>query len=405
MIVVGNGMAATRFLEEWLACRCDSLSVTVFGAEALPGYNRVMLSPLLAGEKTFTDIVTHPYSWYQARGVSLNAGSRIIRIDRDRRLVVSEEGEHYHYDHLVLATGSRPRRPDIPGVQYARVFCFRDLEDTNRLAALAGQDVVVVGGGLLGLEAAAGLLQRGVRVTLLHEADWLLNRQLDCDAGELLQSVLERRGLRIVTGAKTVEVLGDETVPTEGEDPAMIPTVRGIRLADGRTVACHAVVFATGVIPDVELARSAGLNVDKGILVDDFMRTSDPRVSAVGECTQWRGRTFGMVAPLYDQARVCALRLAGVDAPAFTEKPLAATLKVSGVQLYSCGEVGQAGCDVVRYSDPASDVINTVWIRDDRIVGAVMLGDVSRGPACFSRVQSGVPLGDKRDGWLLSQHA
>jgi nitrite reductase (NADH) large subunit len=393
-------MAAVRFLEERLSLSPAPASMTVFGAEALPGYNRVMLSPVLAGEKAFEDIVTHHLSWYAERAVTFHAGVRIASVDRCNKTVMTDAGICHAYDRLVLATGSRPIRPDIPGAWLPGVYCFRDFSDTARLLSLSGQRVVVVGGGLLGLEAAAGLLMRGAVVTLLHEAPWVLNRQLDSDAGAMLGSLLAQRGMVIMTGVRTAEILAKDPLTTHGTNHGD-SAVRGVRLAGGDIVDCDAVVFATGVRPDVSLAREAGLSVERGVQVDDYMQTSDPAVFAIGECVQWQGKTFGTVAPLYDQARVCASRLAGADSAPFTDRPLAATLKVSGIHVYSCGELGGADCEVLSYRDEAAGICNTLWLREDRIVGAVLFGDTGRGPACFERVLSGEPLGAHRDDWLF----
>ena len=301
LVVVGNGMAATRLLEELLALAPQRYQITVFSAEQAPGYNRVLLSPVLGGEQDETSIVTHDRDWYRERGIQLITGDPVCTIDRRQRRVTSRSGLCVPYHRLLLATGSVPRRLSCAGAEAQGITTFRDLRDTRALiqASARSRAAVVIGGGFLGIEAAEALLRRGVAVTLLHSGEWLLNRQLDRDAGALLRDTLQRRGLQVCLSARTAAFEQDR----RGQ-------VRAVRLEDGRRLPADLVVQAIGITPDVRLALAAGLRCEQGVLTDDTLQTYDPAIYAIGECVQHRHRTFGLVAPLYEQARVCAAHLA-----------------------------------------------------------------------------------------------
>ena len=393
LVVVGNGMAGMRTVEELLALAPDLYDITVFGAEPHGNYNRILLSPVLAGEKTVDEIMLHPREWYARHGITLLAGDPVVAIDRARRLVRSQSGKEVRYDRLLLATGSRPFVVPVPGHQLDGVIAFRDIQDVETMlaAARAHRHAVVIGGGLLGLEAANGLLRQGMDVTVLHLGDALMDRQLDANAAALLKRTLERRGLRILLGANTSEILGDERVT-------------GVRLADGARIPADLVVMAAGVRPNAELARAAGLHCERAIVVDDTLQTYDPRIYAVGECVQHRQATFGLVAPIWDQARVCAAHLAGAGHRRYVQQATATRLKVSGVELYSAGDIvgGEDSEDLVL-RDPRRGVYKRLVLQQGRLAGAVLYGDVQDGPWYFELIQNGTPIGAMRNRLLFGK--
>jgi nitrite reductase (NADH) large subunit len=371
LVVVGNGMVGLRTVEELLARPPQLYDITVFGAEQQPGYNRILLSSILAAERPVADIVTHPRPWYDARGIALHAGDPVIAIDRAARTVRSASGVSLGYDRLLLATGSRPIALPVPGLDLPGVSAFRDIADVERMiaAAGAGRRAVVIGGGLLGLEAAWGLRRRGMAVTVVHLMPSLMERQLDATAAGLLQRALEARGIAFLLNAQTEEILG--------RDRAL-----GVRLGDGRELAGDLVVMAIGTQPNIDLARPAGLDINRGIMVGDDLRTSDPAIHAVGECVEHNGQTFGLVAPLWEQARVCAARLAGDDSASYLPQPVYASLKITGIDVFSAGVLAAAeeDDDLVTLADPAAGVYKKLILRGDRLVGCVLYGDVADGP-------------------------
>lgn len=393
LVVVGNGMAGMRTVEELLALAPDLYDITVFGAEPHGNYNRILLSPVLAGEKTVDDIMLHPREWYARHGITLLAGDPVVAIDRARRLVRSQSGREVRYDRLLLATGSRPFIVPVPGHQLDGVIAFRDIQDVETMlaAARAHRHAVVIGGGLLGLEAANGLLRQGMDVTVLHLGDALMDRQLDANAAALLKRTLERRGLRILLGANTSEILGESRVT-------------GVRLADGSQIPADLVVMAAGVRPNAELARAAGLHCERAIVVDDTLQTYDPRIYAVGECVQHRQATFGLVAPIWDQARVCAAHLAGAGHRRYVQQATATRLKVSGVELYSAGDIvgGEDSEDLVL-RDPRRGIYKRLVLQGGRLAGAVLYGDVQDGPWYFELIQNGTPIGAMRNRLLFGK--
>ncbi|MCT9124255.1 NAD(P)/FAD-dependent oxidoreductase [Cupriavidus gilardii] len=393
LVVVGNGMAGMRTVEELLALAPDLYDITVFGAEPHGNYNRILLSPVLAGEKTVDDIMLHPREWYARHGITLLAGDPVVAIDRARRLVRSQSGKEVRYDRLLLATGSRPFIVPVPGHALDGVIAFRDIQDVETMlaAARAHRHAVVIGGGLLGLEAANGLLRQGMDVTVLHLGDALMDRQLDANAAALLKRTLERRGLRILLGANTSEILGETRVT-------------GVRLADGTQIPADLVVMAAGVRPNAELARAAGLHCERAIVVDDTLQTYDPRIYAVGECVQHRQATFGLVAPIWDQARVCAAHLAGAGHRRYVQQATATRLKVSGVELYSAGDIvgGEDSEDLVL-RDPRRGVYKRLVLQQGRLAGAVLYGDVQDGPWYFELIQNGTPIGAMRNRLLFGK--
>jgi nitrite reductase (NADH) large subunit len=391
LVVVGNGMAGMRTVEELLKLDPAMYDITVFGAEPRVNYNRIMLSPVLAGEKQAEDIVLHSREWYAENGIVLHAGDPVVAIDRSRRIVRARSGLEVAYDRLLLATGSSPFIVPVPGAQLAGVVGFRDLDDVGVMLAAArrGGNAVVIGGGLLGLEAANGLLRQGMTVTVVHLTSSLMNQQLDPAAALLLKGALERRGLRILLGAQTQAILGEEKV-------------EAVRFADGLEVPADLVVMAAGVRPNVALARETGLHVERAIVVDDTLQTYDPRVYAVGECVQHRKATFGLVAPIWDQARVCAAHLAGLGHRRYVQQATATKLKVTGIDLYSAGDiVGLEGSEDLVLRDRHAGVYKRLVLAGSRVTGAVLYGDVADGPWYFDLIQRGTDVSAIRDRLLF----
>ena len=391
LVVVGNGMAGMRTVEELLKLDAQLYDITVFGAEPRVNYNRIMLSPVLAGEKQAEEIVLHTHEWYAEHGITLHAGDPVVAIDRSRRVVRARSGREVAYDRLLMATGSSPFIVPVPGSTLEGVVGFRDLDDVGVMLAAArrGGSAVVIGGGLLGLEAANGLLRQGMAVTVVHLTQSLMNQQLDKQAALLLKTALERRGLRILLGAQTEAILG------EGR-------VEAVRFADGLEVPADLVVMAAGVRPNVALAVDAGLHVERAIVVDDTLQTYDPRVYAVGECVQHRKATFGLVAPIWDQARVCAAHLAGLGHRRYVQQATATKLKVTGIDLYSAGDiVGLEGSEDLVLRDRHAGVYKRLVLSRGRVTGAVLYGDVADGPWYFDLIQRGTDVSSIRDRLLF----
>lgn len=378
LIVVGNGMAGMRTVEELLKLAPDLYDITVFGSEPHGNYNRILLSPVLAGEKTVDDIMLNPREWYAQNGITLHAGDPVVKIDRPRRMLYSKSGIAMEYDRLLLATGSKPFIIPVPGHQLPGVIAFRDIHDVETMleSARNHRHAVVIGGGLLGLEAANGLLRQGMEVTVVHVMDSLMERQLDKPAAALLKASLERKGLRILLNAHTAEIVGPERATA-------------LRFKDGSEIPADLVVMTAGVRPNIDLAKSCGLHCDKAIIVDDTLQTYDPRIYAVGECVQHRKALFGLVAPIWDQARVCATHLAGVGHSRYIQQATATKLKVTGVDLYSAGDfIGDADSEDLVLRDPRRGVYKRLVLKHNRIVGAVLYGDVKDGPWYFDLIQN-----------------
>jgi nitrite reductase (NADH) large subunit len=393
LVVIGNGMAGMRTVEELLKLDPDMYRITVFGAEPHGNYNRILLSPVLAGEKTVDDIMLHTRDWYAANGITLHTGDPVVRIDRKRRIVEASSGLAVRYDRLLVATGSKPFIVPVPGHDLPGVVAFRDLHDVDAMlaAARAGGHAVVIGGGLLGLEAANGLLRRGMAVTVVHVTASLMNQQLDAAAAELLRASLERRGLRIL--------LSRQTAAIEGEG-----RVQALRFTDGETIPADLVVMAAGVRPNVVLAQESGLHVERAIVVDDTLQTYDPRIYAVGECVQHRRATFGLVAPIWDQARVCAAHLAGSGHRRYVQQATATKLKVTGVDLYSAGDiVGGEGSEDLVLRDRRGGVYKRLVVSGRRLTGAVLYGDVADGPWYFEMIQNRSDISAIRNHLLFGQ--
>jgi NAD(P)H-dependent nitrite reductase small subunit len=393
LVVIGNGMAAMRAIEELLNLDPQAYDITVFGAEARGGYNRLMLSPLLAGTKRIQDIVTHPPEWYSRRGILIHDGDPVIHIDRIRRRVRSRNGVEASYDRLLLATGSRPAVLAVSGSELPGVISFRDLGDVDVMltAARAGGRAVVVGGGLLGLEAADGLRARGMHVTVIHGHEHLMERQLDAQAAQLLRQDLERRGIQFRLGATTSRLSGTARVT-------------GIALGDGSEVEADLVVIAVGVKPNVDLAMAAGLRCERGVLVDDTLQTNDPAIYAVGECVQHRGRTFGLVAPLFEQARVCATFLAERSVRGYRDRTPSTQLRISGIEVFSAGSPACGpGCESLVLKDPERGIYKRLVIEHNKIRGAVLYGDIRDAHWYLDLIEKGRDIRDIRDDLLFGQ--
>lgn len=398
LLIVGNGMAGHRLLEALLKHERRPRRISVIGAERTPAYNRILLSSWLADETERRELTLRDAGWYAEHGVELVLGERVRKIDRDRRRVVTDGGRELGYDRLVLATGSCPAMPDVPGIHLAGVRGFRDLDDATALtqASQTGRRAVVVGGGLLGLEAAEGLRKRGqgkrgMQVTLLQRGERLMNRQLDATAANLLQRELCRRGLEIVTDAQLASLEGD----AHGH-------VRAVRLEDGRRLAADCVVIAAGITPNAELGKQAGLASHYGVTVDAWLTTSDPAIHALGECCEFNGQTYGLVEPIWCQVEVLAAHLCGETADAYVERPSATKLKVSGISLYAFGPTEpENGHEVLTYHDPQHGDYRRLLLRDNRIIGAVLYGDTAFGPWYFEQSLAGRDLGDCRQALLF----
>ncbi|QCB57135.1 NAD(P)/FAD-dependent oxidoreductase [Sphingopyxis sp. PAMC25046] len=392
LVVIGNGMAGCRAVEELLARDPARYRVTIFGAEPRVNYNRIMLSPVLAGEKCFDDIVINDADWYAANGIALVAGDPVVAIDRAAKTVTTRGGVTEGYDRLLIATGSDPFIIPVPGKDLPGVIAFRDMDDVDTMlaAADAGGDAVVIGGGLLGLEAAHGLSLRGMKVTVIHLMPTLMERQLDEAAGWLLKQALEGRGQTILTGADTAEIVGNGKV-------------EGVKLKDGTLIPASLVVMAVGIRPSVALARDAGLAVGRGIQVDDHMVTSDPAVLAVGECVEHDGQVYGLVAPLWDMCRSLADGL--VEQPTGYRGSVTSTkLKVSGIDVFSAGDFsGGDGCEDIVLRDASRGVYKRVIVRDDRIVGAVLYGDTADGNWYFDLLKKQEDVSQLRDLLIFGQ--
>ena len=392
LVVIGNGMAGCRAVEELLARDPDRYRVTIFGAEPRVNYNRIMLSPVLAGEKCFDDIVINDADWYASNGIALVAGDPVAAIDREARTVTTRGGVSERYDKLLIATGSDPFIIPVPGKDLRGVVAFRDMDDVSAMlaAADAGGDAVVIGGGLLGLEAAHGLSLRGMKVTVLHLMPTLRERQLDEAAGWRLKPALETRGQTILTGADTAEIVGDGKV-------------EGVRLKDGTLIPASLVVMAVGIRPSVALARDAGLAVGRGIQVDDHMVTSDPAVLAVGECVEHDGQVYGLVAPLWDMCRSLADGLVEKHT-GYRGSVTSTKLKVSGIDVFSAGDFsGGDGCEDIVLRDASRGIYKRVIVRDDRIVGAVLYGDTADGSWYFDLLKRQEDVSGLRDLLIFGQ--
>lgn len=378
LVMIGNGMAGVRTLEALLKLAPELYDITVFGAEPHPNYNRILLSPVLAGEQQFDEIVLNDLAWYAEHNIRLMLNRTVVEIDRVKRRVIAADGSEAEYDRLLIATGSNPFILPIPGTQLDGVIGYRDIADTQTMmnAARTHKRAVVIGGGLLGLEAANGLKARGMDVTVVHVGEWPMERQLDKAAGILLQRALEARGLNFRMKKQTAELIGGG----QGR-------VQAVRFANNEVIDADLVVMAAGIRPNSELAANAGIPCDRGILVNDTLQTYDPRIYAVGECANHRGTAYGLVAPLFEQAEVCANHLAMLGFSRYLGSVTSTKLKVTGIDLFSAGDfMGGEGTETITLSDPIGGVHKKLVIKDDILVGACLYGDTADAGWYFRQI-------------------
>ncbi|RYF74492.1 MAG: NAD(P)/FAD-dependent oxidoreductase [Comamonadaceae bacterium] len=400
LVLVGNGMAGVRALEELIKLAPELYDITVFGAEPHPNYNRILLSPVLAGEQTIDQIILNSWEWYQENGITLHAGKKVTEVDRVRRIVRAVDADggvtEAAYDRLLLCTGSDPFILPVPGKDLEGVIAYRDIADTNTMieTARTHRHAVVIGGGLLGLEAANGLMLRGMSVTVVHVNAWLMERQLDDVAGGLLRKSLEERGLRFLLNAQTQALLGDEA-----------GRVRAVRFKDGSETPADLVVMAVGIRPSTALAESMRLHCHRGIVVTDTMQTvTDARIYSVGECAAHRGIAYGLVAPLFEQAKVAANHLAHFGIGRYLGSLTSTKLKVTGIDLFSAGDfMGGEGCEEIVMSDPFGGVYKKLVIKDDKLVGACLYGDTVDGSWYFKLLRDGRSVHDIRDRLMFGE--
>lgn len=371
LVVIGNGMAGMRTVEELLSAAPNQYDITVFGAEPYGNYNRIMLSAVLAGDKAIEDIIINSREWYEKHHITLHAGEQkqVVSIERGHKKVIAKDGTSADYDRLLLATGSNAVIADVVGNDLSGVISFRDILDVQKMLAYSEshKNAVVLGGGLLGLEAANGLALRGMNVTVIHNHATLLNRQLDQTAGQLLQAELEQKHIHFKLSAKLDGLIGDEHI-------------EAVRFQDGSEIPCDLFIMAIGVRPNIQLAKSAGLYCERGIIVNDTLQTYDPSIYAVGECVQHRGNTFGLVAPLFEQAKVCANHLSQHGVAEYITLPTATKLKVTGIQLFSVGDFQETKeTESLIFSDTALGIYKKLVLKNNRLMGAVLYGDTKDG--------------------------
>ncbi|WP_046212721.1 nitrite reductase large subunit NirB [Paenibacillus wulumuqiensis] len=395
LVLAGNGMAGVRMLEHLLKLAPQAYEITIFGAEPHPNYNRILLSSVLAGGADMNDIIINQLDWYTDNAITLHTGDPVVQIDPTARRVISSKGITAEYDELILATGSSAFIPPLPGSDKDGVIGFRDIRDCETMmeTARTHQKAAVIGGGLLGLEAARGLLNLGMDVTVIHINEHLMDRQLDRPAGLMLQQELEAQGMKFLLSKRTVELTGKRRV-------------QGLRFTDGTSLEADLVVMAVGIRPNIQLAQSAGLKIGRGILVDDYMRTNVPGISAVGECAEHRGIGYGLVAPLYEQGTVLAKRLAGVETLPYEGSVTSTKLKVSGVDVFSAGEFQDTpDTRSLRIQDDIDGIYKKLVMRDGRLIGAVLFGDTSDGASLFSLIKSGESVKGREKELLTGQPA
>ena len=393
LVVVGNGMAGIRAVEELLKMAPDLYDISVFGAEPHPNYNRILLTPVLAGEMALEETILNPLDWYAEHHISLHTGNPVTGIDRVKRLVISADGKATPYDRLLLATGAAAAMAPVPGNHLPGVLSYRDMADVEALtksSALGGQ-AVVIGGGLLGLEVAHGLRTRGMEVTVIHRRAWPLDKQLDQRGGVLLQKAMEARGVQFLLGKETAEILGSTHVT-------------GLSFTDGSEMQADVLVMTIGIKPRIELAQAAGLQCETGILVNDTLQTYDPRIYAVGECVQHRGQTYGLVAPLFEQAKVAANHLAEYGRMRYQGSVTSTKLKVTGIELFSAGNfMGGEDYEEVTLLDGSQGVYKKVILQENKVVGSLLYGDTSIGPWLFQLMRDGTDVSAFRDNIVFGE--
>ncbi|TWD51062.1 assimilatory nitrite reductase (NAD(P)H) large subunit precursor [Agrobacterium vitis] len=392
LVIIGNGMAPGRMLEELFEKAPGLYDVTIFNAEPRVNYDRIMLSPVLSGEKAYEDIIIHGDDWYKTHGVTLHRGAKVTEIDRAHKTVTSATGITVSYDKLVIATGSLPFIIPVPGHQLPGVLAYRDLDDVERMLDIAKNKgrAIVIGAGLLGLEAAYGLKRQGMEVTVIHLMPTIMERQLDPAAAYLLEKALNERGIEIITKANTKQILGSEKV-------------EGVELEDGRVIHGDMVVMAVGIRPAAQLAKDAGIAVNRGIVVDDGMQTSDASVFALGECAEHRGQCYGLVAPLYESARVLADRLIG-GAAEYHGSVVNTKLKVTGINLFSAGDFAEGpDREEIVLRDASSGIYKRLILKENKIIGAVLYGETGDGSWFFDLMKRGTDISQMRDTLIFGQ--
>ena len=393
LVVIGNGMAGMRAVEELLELDAELYDITVFGSEPYGNYNRILLSPVLTGEKTIEEIMLNDESWYCDNNITLHKGKTITQIDRRNRKVITDDGTEAEYDRLLLATGSNPFIVPVPGHDLEGVVAFRDIQDVDAMldAAREHRHAVVIGGGLLGLEAANGLKKQGMKVTVVHLMDTLMERQMDSASGKMLKRSLEERGIEFQMEASTKEIIGKQRV-------------QGVVMADGREITADIVVMAVGISPNIGLAKSARLHCERGVVVNDTMQTYDPRIYAVGECVQHRGQVYGLVAPLFEQAKVCANHLAQLGYARYEGSMVSTKLKVTGIELFSAGDfTGDESTDEIVMQDASAGIYKKIVLKDNVIQGAVLYGDTVDGAWYFQLMREGTDVSDMRSYLFYGQ--
>ena len=394
LVLVGNGLAGMRCLEDLLDMAPERYEVTVIGEEPWGNYNRIMLSPVLSGDKSIEDIMLHPHAWYSDKGIHFIAGDAAVKIDRPRKQVHTEKGIVVDYDRLILATGSKPFIPPIKGSDLKGVLSFRDIYDVNTMLEYCKnkKNAVVIGGGLLGLEAAYGLKQRGMNVTVLHLMDRIMDRQLDARASALLKQSIEAKGIPVLTEANTEELIGQDG------------HVSQLRLKDGTVLEADFVVFAVGIRPNMALAQSAGLRCNRGVMVNDTMQTFDPSIYAVGECIEHRNQTFGLVEPLWGQAFICASHLAEHGSLTFKAPTVPTQLKVSGCDVFSAGNFEPADdYEDIILNDEKRHIYKRIIIQQDKVIGAVLFGDTEDGAWYAELIADQTPISSIRNKLLFGK--
>ena len=392
VVVVGHGMSGVRFLEEMLRMS-DQVDLSVIGDESGSAYNRILLSPVLAKELDMQQTYLHPQNWYEQNNIQLISGTQVVRVDRKNKSLHTKDGIEYNYDILVLALGSEPVRIPIPGSKLPGLLLFRTYEDVELINKYAkkGGPAVVIGGGLLGLEAANALRAQGLEVTVVHLSRYLMERQLDEKAAILLENQLKERGINVITQGRTKQILGQDDV-------------EGIELEDGRKIPASLVVMTVGVRPRTILAQNAGLATERGIVVNQYMQTSDSSIYAVGECAQYNGICYGLVDPLWPMAEVAARHISGDGSQTYTPPPISAKLKVTGIHVFSSGRFQERlGDEVITYFDSEEEVYKKLVIHDGKLVGTLLYGDIGDAPWYADIMSSGESIGDIRDFMVFGQ--
>ena len=393
LVLIGNGMAGMRTVDELLKLSPDKFDITVFGAEPHGNYNRIMLSPVLAGDKKLSEIIINDLQWYQDNKITLHTNKTVTNIDRGSQQVIADDGTVADYERLIIATGSVPVMLNIPGKDLEGVISFRDINDVNVMieTAKTHKNAIVIGGGLLGLEAANGLMIQGMNVSVVHRSNTLMSQQLDQQAADLMRAELEHKGMRFLMEHDTEALLGGNRVES-------------IRFKDGSEVAADLVVMAIGVRPNIELAKASGVQCDRGILVDDTLQTFTPTIYAVGECVQHRKKTFGLVAPLFEQAKVCANHLVDMGIASYTSTVTSTKLKVTGINLFSAGDfIGEEGTEVMIFKDTARHIYKKLVLKNNVIMGILLYGETMDGLWYFSLLTEGQNIADMRDNILFGQ--